>query len=40
MSEQYKYQKYEQFKQKLKQQNLNPKDYERQIKQYCKRNRI
>lgn len=40
MSEQYKYQKYEAYKLKLSQLNLTPTEYQRAIREYCKRNRI
>jgi hypothetical protein len=35
-----KYQLYEQYKAKLQTQNLSPGEYERLIREYCKRNRI
>lgn len=40
MSEQYKFLKYEQFKANLQRQNLTATEYERAIRDYCKRNQI
>lgn len=40
MSEQHKHQLYEQFKANLAWQNLTATEYERAIRDYCKRNRI